>query len=59
MYITNDYKICDFLELKEQAVIDAIALETQLPLSQLVTILLQLEFKNIVKPFPGKIFKLS
>ena len=58
--LTNDeQKIVDFLELKEQAVIDAIALETQLPLSQLVTILLQLEFKNIVKPFPGKIFKLS
>ena len=38
---------------------DIIALETQLPLSHLATILLQLELKNIVKPFPGKIFKLS
>jgi DNA processing protein len=47
------------LKLKEQAVIDSIALDTQIPLSQLVTILLQLELKNIVKPFPGKIFKLS
>ncbi len=55
----DEQKIVDFLELKEQAVIDAIALDTQIPLSQLVTILLQLELKNIVKPFPGKIFKLS
>ena len=55
----DEQKIVDFLEIKEQAVMDVIALETQLPLSQLVTILLQLELKNIVKPFPGKIFKLS
>ena len=56
---SNEQKIVDFLKLKEQAVIDSIALDTQIPLSQLVTILLQLELKNIVKPFPGKIFKLS
>lgn len=55
----NEQKIVDFLEIKEQAVIDTIALATDFPLSQVATILLQLELKNIVKPFPGKIFKLS
>ena len=54
----NEQKVVDYLELKEQAVIDVIALETNLPSNQLVTILLELELKNIVKPFPGKIFKL-
>lgn len=54
----NEQKVVDYLELKEQAVIDVIALDTNLPLNQLVTILLELELKNIVKPFPGKIFKL-
>ena len=54
----NEQKVVDYLELNEQAVIDVIALDTNLPLNQLVTILLELELKNIVKPFPGKIFKL-
>ena len=34
--------------------IDTLASRTQLPLSELASVLLSLEFKGIVKPLPGK-----
>ena len=54
-----EQKIVDFLQQKEQELLDVIALETHIPVYQLATILLQLELKNVVKPLPGKMFKLS
>ena len=54
-----EQKIVDFLQQKEPELLDVIALETHIPVYQLATILLQLELKNIVKPLPGKMFKLS
>jgi DNA processing protein len=48
----------DYLQ-KQQQVIDVIALDLEMSVSNLATILLQLELKGIVKPIQGKIFKLS
>jgi DNA processing protein len=55
----QEQKIVDFLQQKGQQLLDVIALETHIPVYQLATILLQLELKNIVKPLPGKLFKLT
>ena len=51
-------KVVDYLQ-KQQQVIDVIALDLEMSVSNLATILLQLELKGIVKPIQGKIFKLS
>jgi DNA processing protein len=51
-------KVVDYLQ-KQQQVIDVIALDLEMSVSNLAIILLQLELKGIVKPIQGKIFKLS
>jgi len=55
----NEQKIVDFLNTNTHQMIDIIALNTNIPVGQLATILLQLELKNMVKPLPGKIFTLT
>tara|TARA_B100000787_G_scaffold31421_1_gene21177 strand:- start:8349 stop:9449 length:1101 start_codon:yes stop_codon:yes gene_type:complete len=58
--LTDDQqKIVDFLQKKEQQLFDIIALETNIPVYKLASILLELELKNIITPLPGKMFKLS
>ena len=50
-------KIYDYLQKNGQQVLDFIALEVDIPVYQLATILLQMELKNIIKPLPGKMFE--
>jgi DNA processing protein len=45
------------LENNQQLMIDELSWRTNLPVSQLASILLGLEFKNVVKSLPGKIYK--
>jgi DNA processing protein len=55
----NEQKIHDLLSLKGQQLLDIIALECNIPMYQLSSILLQMELKGVTKPLPGKIFGLA
>ena len=46
------------LENKKQLMMDEIAWKTNLPISQIASLLLNLEFKGVVTALPGKVFKL-
>ena len=54
----NEQKIYDLLHEKGQQVLDVIALECNIPIFQLSSILLQMELKGITKPLPGKMFEI-
>lgn len=54
----DEQKVYDFLQKNGQQLLDVIALETEIPVYQLATILLQMELKNVIKPLPGKMFKI-
>jgi DNA processing protein len=51
--------ITSFLKEKNEAGIDQIVAGTGFNLSKTTTILLSLEFKDVVKPLPGKMFRLN
>ncbi len=51
--------IASFLKEKKEAGIDQIVAGTGFNLSKTTTILLNLEFKEVVKPLPGKMFRLN
>ena len=58
--LTNDEKIIyDILHQQDKIAIDDIALLAKLPMSKTGSILLEMEFKNLVKSLPGKMFKLN
>jgi DNA processing protein len=46
------------LENKKQLMMDEIAWKTNLPISQIASLLLNLEFKGVIAALPGKVFKL-
>ena len=49
----------DFLKETEQPIeIDLISMKTQLPINKVASVLLGLEFKNLVKSMPGKKYAL-
>ena len=55
----EELKIVNLLqELKEDLLIDEISWKSQIPVNQLASVLLNLEFKGVVKSLPGKKFKL-
>ena len=47
------------LDNNQELAIDSLSWQCQIPLSQLASILLQLEFKGLVRPLPGKKYKLG
>jgi len=53
----NEQKIHDLLHEKGQQLLDVIALQCNIPIFQLSSILLQMELKGIIKPLPGKMFE--
>ena len=55
----NEQKIHDLLHEKGQQLLDVIALECNIPIFQLSSILLQMELKGITKPLPGKMFEIA
>tara|TARA_R110002073_G_scaffold325056_1_gene503605 strand:+ start:44375 stop:45475 length:1101 start_codon:yes stop_codon:yes gene_type:complete len=57
--LTNDeQKVYDYLQKNGQQLLDVIALEIQIPVFQLATLLLQMELKNVIRPLPGKMFEI-
>lgn len=55
----HEQKIVDYLKGVEQESIDIICIKTQMPVSKVSSLLLNLEFSGIVKSKPGKIFSLN
>lgn len=51
--------VSTLLENNQQMKLDDISWQTQIPLNQLASILLQLEFDGILKPLPGKEYRLG
>ena len=58
-FTEEEIKIVQLLkDLKEDLLIDDISWKSQIPLNQLASILLNLEFKGVIKSLPGKKYKL-
>jgi DNA processing protein len=51
-------RVCQLLRQGDQH-LDLLSLQTDIPLNQLAGLLLQLEFRGIVKALPGKVFALA
>ncbi|QAA82570.1 DNA-protecting protein DprA [Aequorivita sp. H23M31] len=47
-----------FLKEKEKELLDIIALECNLPVFKVATLLMNMEIKGVVRPLPGKLFQL-
>lgn len=54
----TEQKIFDLLQKKGQQLLDVIAVECNIPIYKLSSILLQMEMKGVLKPLPGKLFEL-
>ncbi len=54
----NEQKIADILKENDMMNVDIISYETKLPISKVLSVLFNLEFKNIVKALPGRMYKL-
>jgi DNA processing protein len=54
----DESSLVALLRINISLTIDQIALHTNLPMSKVSSLLLNLEFKGLVKCLPGKVFKL-
>lgn len=54
----EEQKIVDLLQKEGELFIDQISAEMKLPVSKISTLLLNLEFKNVLDALPGKMYKL-
>lgn len=54
----DEQKIVDLLKKNGELFIDQIAADVELPVSRISTILINLEFKNVLTALPGKMYKL-
>jgi DNA processing protein len=55
----EEQKIVDYLQKNGKQLLDVIALDCNIPMYQLSSILLQMELKGVTKPLPGKMFELA
>jgi DNA processing protein len=55
---SEEEKVFKYLSANGSQLLDLIALETEIPVYQLASILLQMELKGVIKPLPGKMFEL-
>ncbi len=55
----EEQKIYDYLKEKEMENLDVISINLQIPLHKLAIYLLQLELKGLIKPLPGKSYKIN
>jgi DNA processing protein len=55
----NEIKVLQLLfEMSQEMMIDEISWKTQIPVNQIASLLLNLEFKGLIKALPGKKFKI-
>ena len=55
----EEQKIYNFLLKNEKQLLDVIALNCNIPVYKLSSLLLQMEMKGILKPLPGKLFEVN
>ena len=53
----HEQKVFNFLQRNGKQLLDLIALECDIPVYKLSSLLLEMELKGIVKPLPGKLFE--
>lgn len=53
----EEQKVYDHLQQSGKQLLDILALDCQLPIFQLASLLLNLELKGVVRPLPGKLFE--
>lgn len=53
----EEQKIYDYLQNKEQEVMDIIALDCDFPIFKISSLLLNMELKGVIRPLPGKLFE--
>ena len=54
----TEQKVVDLLQQRKELFIDEISAEMKLPVSRVSSLLLELEFKNVITAFPGQMYKL-
>jgi len=50
--------VYNYLKEKDKQLLDIIALECNLPIYKVASILLNMELKGVVRPLPGKLFEI-
>ncbi|RBW59479.1 DNA-protecting protein DprA [Tenacibaculum sp. E3R01] len=53
----KEQKVYDYLTIRGKQLLDIIALDCDIPVYQLSSILIQMELKNVITPLPGKMFE--
>lgn len=53
----EEQKIYDYLQNKEQELMDIIALDCDFPIFKISSLLLNMELKGVIRPLPGKLFE--
>jgi DNA processing protein len=53
----EEQKIMEYIKTQDKVLLDAIAIACKLPTFKVVTILLNLELKGVVRPLPGKLYE--
>ena len=57
--LEEDEKIIyNFLKINNKQMLDVIAIECQMPIFKVASILLNMELKGVIRPLPGKLFEL-
>jgi len=49
--------IYDYLKEKDKQLLDVIAIECQMPIFKVASVLLNMELKGVIRPLPGKLFE--
>ena len=57
-YTTDESLIVGILEENGEMQINRLAIETEIPVSELTGILMELEFRNIIRTLPGSLYRL-
>ncbi len=53
----DEQKIYDYLVIKENELMDIIALDCDFPIFKISSLLLNMELKGVIRPMPGKLFE--
>ncbi len=53
----EEQKIYDYLQNKDQELMDIIALDCDFPIFKISSLLLNMELKGVIRPLPGKLFE--
>lgn len=54
----SEKAIYNYLKINDKQLLDIIALECQMPIFKVASILLNMELKGVVRPLPGKLFEI-